>query len=487
MNIVTNDLKAVPYADVVSGNLSIRNFIMVITRDDYQTPYQRSFTVNANVGNLNKFESILNTNGVNNEISKMTLANHAPEIVGLTPVPTGQAEIPNGWNTKRARFILEVQKELNGLIQTSYIQGYTDYFDSASGNIDPNISFFINSITVVAKSYDVGSGRWIVYPRKTFNVISDSYGGSRYTEIATSDTNPTMIRPLDIMQNIYTNNIMQDPYLKVVNTYGSIASNPYASYRNNNDPMSYFTKTLNGYIDAKSTASISVDPESILRAGTSSSYVIEDTPANNDFVRALYSLTGEVCPTVFNLNQLVMIDPGVNNVNRIIDRTRDYIPSINYALNTDITESTLNPTVEVMKATIIANSLNSMLIDNMLSRISVSFGNTAGPQPIAVVTDVNSFIEGVDLWSECSKITNSIKSVLMPVVSDSGNTIIEAFVESDVLGDTTVGVSVNSGPVIVFRFPTFADSLYCPVVTNQQQKNSIVESFYNFMDSTYNV
>lgn len=472
----------------VNNNVRVTKFLMIETRDDYKSPYQRSFEVTATGDTLNRFDSLLRTYGSTNELNNMNVAQYIPDAIGLTPMPTNKANIPNGWNTRRIRFIMEVETDFNGATQVSYIQGFSDYLDtSISGFLDPNIVFHINSITVVTKTFDPSSGRWLVMPRVNYNVISDLAAGGKVSPryVMESPDNLTSIaRPTDIMQSLYTIEHVGHNGGKVIDTSGFVGVNSYASARNNSDPLTYFTKTLNGFIDARSNvSSITADTTAMFRAGTSSSYLTEDTPINNPFIRAIYNVTGEIEPTSFTLGTLKLIDPNSENVNRFITRSETPINTTVDMLSTADTADTLNPTKEVIKATIIANAINSILVTNMLSKLSVSFSNLKGPNAIVTITDINSFIDGVDLQRECGCVTNHIKSVLMPVLTDNNQTLIEAFVTTDILGDTSVGISVNMGSVVVFRFPTFADSLYSPVVTTKAVKAAAVDSFGSFMDS----
>lgn len=467
-------------------NLRIRQLIIIPTRGDYRKVYKRPYVVDANIDTINKFENLLSRNGNTHTIEPMILANSVPEVVKLSAMAAGAVDIPNGWDTQRGRFILEVESNWNNNITLSYIQGFTDYLDmSFSGYLPEDISMIINSITVIRKVYDVQTGMYRSLQSQTYNVIKDLSGRNAFREIDNMYNVSVLMRPVDVMNELYSGstlrNMMGNNNL-VINTSNIIGNNVGVSSRGNNDPMTYFSKTLNGFIDAKQSAAVGLEEDGIYRAATASPYIGEPLIIDNPFINALHHITNEIVPTTFRLIDLKRLDPNVENTTTVISK-----PDIPLGIMGTIdTENHLQPTQELLKATLVANTINSILINNMLSRLDVSIGNVNGPVPDIFPTNINSIIDGVDLQHEIGKVVSQIRTLLVPTLTDMGQTIVRVNVSTDIFNDTTICISLNLQPEVVFRFPTFADSLYSPVIGNNDMKNDVVQNFGNFMDATYN-
>jgi hypothetical protein len=469
------------------NNVKINNFLLIPTKKSYRDVYQRSFELNAQVSTLSKLEAVFNNSGVgrNAKVIDNQIANAIPEISRLQANPMGRADIPNGWGTQRIRFILEVESIVNGLIMVSYIQGFSEYHDpSFSGYIDPRMQFYVNSVTNVVKMLDPTSGTYRVMPKNTFNVITDLAGGQKYQEID-NNFDLKLLRPKDIMENLESIDFASDQNDMVIDTTGGINSGSGdASNRANNDPIKHFTKTLNAFIDAKNNSEVTTDHKDILR--TASSLVEETNILSIPFFYALHTVSGDFSPSKFTLEVMQSIDPGLSSKTHMIDNATDIaLVNNNTMLDTMDTADMLQPTAETMKATVIAQSINSIMLDQLLSSISVSITNQTGGYIVAL-TDVKSFIEGIDVTAYANRAVSQIEAVLMPLVTDGNLTMIEAFITADILGDTTIGISVNMQPNVVYRFPTFADSLYSPVVSSADNKARTINDFSNILDMTYN-
>lgn len=114
--------------------VTVKRLLLIATKKDYKDVYQRSYQLNANIGTINKLEAVFNNAGVNQNasITDNMLAQYVPDIIGLSANPVGVATIPNGWQTQRVRFILEVEADLNGMIYVSYVQGFSEYYEFQS-------------------------------------------------------------------------------------------------------------------------------------------------------------------------------------------------------------------------------------------------------------------------------------------------------------------------------------------------------------------
>lgn len=461
-------------------------------KNGYQPVYQRSYDVHATTEDIGTLQDILSQKYMNiglTDIPKNVLANTLGDVVGLSKYPQGHSPVAivNGWNTQRFKFILEIETELNGQIEVSVIQGYTSHADvSMSGLVDPNMILYINSITIMRKHISP-DGRLIVTPAYQYNVITDNSGANGRYEFSELDDNfNRLIRPKDIIEEIANDSYyFGDSVGTVINTTGNITLDSHTSDRANNSPVSYLAKTINGYLAGKTLTEHTHDQRDVLRAA--SNQVNEATlPRTSVFVNELFKITHVVQATMFTIGTLELMDPNIG-AKTVMLNPNTYHPyqeardNMNF-LDTDITASTLSPSVEVLKATELMFNVNSIMADKLLAEVSFSITNETG-QLVLIPTDGVSFIDGLAVEVMLDKVAKHIEVFAGPSLTDYGNTLITAFVRSSLIGDSTVGISVNGSPLTVFRFPAFADSLFVPVVTDAATRNDVTSQMGILFDA----
>lgn len=466
------------------STVRVKQLLMMPTKHTYRDTYQRGYNIEATPTSLAKLEAVFNQTGVsaNHTISNMTIANTMPEIMKLSPTVNNAIHIPNGWGTQRILFLMEVESQVSGSLLSTYIQGYTEYYDpTLTGNIDPNMTFFINSMTNVMRMHDPISNQIISRPMGTYNVITDLAGGRKFDEIEGPGSDMKLARPNDVLQDIMFGDMYGEN--NSINSTSDVSGNSNVSDRANNDPLKYFTRTLNSYIDAKNDAGVGNDVTDVLRTAVNSTG--EGNVLESAFIYELHSRynNSSTPPSTFTLNMLNGIDPNTAEVSTIV--THDLSPGTITVLDTADTEEMYQPTQETLIATNIANTISGMLVENLLTKVTLSITNQTGTN-VTIPTNADSFIEGVDLTSYLGRLVSNVNNVLMPEITHSGLLIVSAHVDSDLMTDTTISISINYGPEVVFRLPTFADSMFTPVVTNAANKLALVDGFNNVLDATYN-
>lgn len=462
----------------------LKRLLLTPTRTTYKDVYQRSYTINADGSTLNMLEATFAANGVhqNNTINEVMIASALPGIVGLDPNTEGVATIPNGWRTERLRFILEIESELNGVLLSSYFQGYTEHSDMTnSGLHDPNMPFYINSVTNVTKTLDPVTKQLIVRPTSVYNVITDQFGGKKFSEIFENGDEHRLIRPLDIVNNMDVSSMYGDVTENINSLVGGLTHKIQTSKRGNNNGVSYFTNTVNAFIEGKSMSSLSSDSGDVLKI--SSTMLSESSLNSLEFIHRLHNLTGEVTPTTFTLGMIEILFPNSSN---LIFRTQgDTLITANPIYDSNETEELYKANIETMIATNIVHSINGIMSDNLLSVISLTASNTTGVDFVEVIAPPQSIITGLDTTRYENTLKAKVKHVLMPEITRNGLLVVTFTILSDLLGDTLVTVSVNGGPMVPYRLPTFADSLYSPVVTTSSKAASLTDDLSNVLDTTY--
>jgi hypothetical protein len=462
-------------------NFTIKQ-LLVIATNPCKPIYNRSYTLNTTNRTLEKLYHIARPENSNSyQMSELRIANNIPEIIDMDPAISGEANVPNGWSTERLRFIMEVEYDFCGNMMSAYIQGLTEFHDPSYSNmLDPNMKFYINSITSVIKTIDPFTKQLKVQFYNSYNLLTNLDDNNYYG--ITADYKKT-VRPEDMFNSYYLNEKIQNGE-SIYNLSDELTPNKVlTSQKLNNNPMNYLSKSMEAYRVAKVLTDVSWDNQSIM--DNAKSTISEPLLANNPFLFAITNLTGMVSPNYFTLDMLMRMDNQI--INKMKKFNREQIPTVQQyytMLNTDDPSETLNPTIENLKACLLANTIPAICIECLITKCTISISNTSG-EPVVFITNPGSIIDGIDMISFLEKLELKIKQCVLTKLTEYGQLLVEAFIDCDIIGDFTVGISINNQPIEVFRYPAYADSLYAPMITNNVNKNILLDSFQNILDSTY--
>jgi len=469
------------------SQLVITKMFAIPTEHTYHQMYQRSFSIGMNPGDANRLVDYFQAEGVgdNNQLSMVTAANQIGNMVGLSAAPTGRADIANGWDTQRLMFVLVVDEYINEMTRTThYVQGYSEHYDPThTGRLDPNAMYYINSVTSVMHTVNPVTNAISSRVMSTYNLVSDASGNLGYAQVTEPDVGMELVRPCDIMSTLRTNAMYGDnPGLNTVVKTTSLGSGANVSRKSNNDPLKYFTDSVNSVIVAKSIATAHSSPADVL--SNANGHVSEQPMGTNRFIHELARITGNLEPSSFTLNNLTRIDPSVSSKITVVESGGIMADPTAYAtgLDTEYTEGLLNTTETSTVAQTFVNSLTSNMSENLIVSMSGTVTNITG-QPLTTISSVASFLEGVDITPYGNRVVNYVNAVIMPQLTMVGMRIVSIVFSCDLLGDTTVSVSIDNSPEVIYRLPTFADSLYTPVITDKMTKSAVVDDFESITDT----
>lgn len=468
--------------------IKITKLIVIEVRIPSSKVWSRGYTLQADYETINKLNYVMHHNLRNNgltgasRISEMEVAMKIPEIITLENMPN-KVDIVNGWGTNRGRFLMETTSYMGDKMFKTYLQGYTDYLDNTlSGMMDPKMSLHINSIISTVTMRDPVSNRGITTATEFYNVIPGRHDGKAemYEMLSDQGIVKKLIRPEDIMTNLFLIEKHSSNGGYFVNSSDNL-THDQVSRKSNNEMFKYFKTVTNSFVDAKNIADNLADREEIFYNAQAATG--EPDVTKNPFFSAVFQATGNYLISSIKLETLIAMDPTLRPT-YVPRATSNPIVSGPSFMETDVTEDTMNPTPETLRATIVSNTLPTYMCEEMITNLAISITNKTG-ENIAVISDINSFIEGVDPVNQMDRIISKVINLLMPKITDGGRTLLEMFITADLLGDMTIGVSLYGGPVVVYRFPCYADSLYTPVVTGENNKNLLVNDFSNVLEQAY--
>jgi len=468
---------------VAPSDIKIISMLFAPTKQ-YTDIYRRPYEMNVSAQALSTLETVVGDQIMRGgRVNPLSLANSVPDIMKMSDVPTEKINIANGWDTIRLRFLMEVESVQDGITKISYIQGYSDFHDpSISGRIDPNMPLHINSITNTIRTFNPGSNSYYTRVQSSFNVIYDPYSSSYSIENTTN--NHRLLRPKDIVDGMDMNKLT-DGHGRNLDTRSLYGALPQESKRGNSVGVQHMSTVINGVLLGNEIADVSHDAGDIFN--TASSGLDENNLGSVPFIEALSSITNNIVSVEFTLQQLLTLDPNIENVLTIADNSTPMFNAniANNILDCDVTATMDKVSVEATVATTISESISGLLMDDMLSSIDFSITNmTPNSENVVAISAVKSFIHGIDVTLYADRFISKFEALVMPAIT-KGNLIgVDLFIHADILGETTIAISLNGNPPEVYRLPTFCNSLFTSMVSMENEYNVLVEDFSQVLSMT---
>lgn len=497
-----------PNPNVIYAPMSATIESLIITDSgSYNDQVIRPHVTTPNQDSLNMFvNNVQSAISRGSAITPVLLGSNLGNIVSPSTGAENSLEIPNGWSTPRLRFFLKV-RITTGMSnpKVAYFQGYSEYSDlSLNGSIDPNMTFFINSFTVIEESNIMTPNGACVMPKvvESSNILPPSMNAGSpftpknipsYNQITGESNiynavNPLVnyIRPNDIFSSIQVSHLSD--------TLGGatydVRSNPNSfvkSWRSNSNTGSYMSRIINNYVantrDIRARVDIGAydDMSTVLEQSINSPE--EDSLTDNAFFRMLSKANGASFKAVthFSLNTLMQMDPDLPHKLRYVKPAGQLMSSLPRAGET---EYWTGQTREVMAATMIVNSLSSILFDNMISKVSLVSTNLTVDGSILTTFSEALSLTGLDVSQYLPIITYRLEKEILSTISFNNQDFFKVILDMDLFGFTKISISLSNGPLVPFTTPTFADSLFSPVITSQPAlKNNLVKDIEYALDA----
>ncbi len=459
--------------EVNTRNPTIRiTKLLLIETGTYNHQYRRPYFASiSNSSVMELSERLSHSDGLNTNV----IANMAPDFVKIQAAPESQIIIPNDWATPRLRFHMEVVIDTGLGTIVENVQGYSEEQGlSLQGSINPNMMFYINSVTKSRKHFEnvPGMGR-IEYN----NVVGSAHLLANNDYSTPYDNNVSRIRPMDVFQS------MKRSHLIGVDSFidDSVAHNhnTVMSRRSNNIPTNYMASIISAYASTNLQNSIEADfnPTEGNTYDVASSHVEEDMLVRDYFLRTLSQIQGKPSTNMFTFRDLVTIDsgvPSVTAVNRRGETTRTSFS--NHQVGSTAYWNTADNTT--VAATALSNALPALMMELGLTGIVFKSTNrTIGCQPHTEIINVESF-SNIDLSKIMQVFVMRLEREIINYLTDRNMVDYAIEMRVDLLGETWASVSFNNEPFTDFVTPSFADALLVPVLTaNRQLVNTMACDF----------
>ena len=440
----------------------------------YRRPLECHLTADIQHGLMRQFES-------DRTISATGVAQVAAGLLTPKAAPESTVNIAHGWATPRMRFALELVTSTHlGENHIEYVSGYTsENAVSAGGFIDPNMVFYVNSATQnrVSQVHVPGAGGAVPAQMQAYIDSSLFLADSLYGGFATPQITYAM-RPEDMIDKIkhadfskFVAGGMMEDGRNIVTSQGIL------SKRTNTDPVTYVTEMLGKYAIMAAGQDVS-DMEGLanVKNAVRSRYVAQDP-----FVQYIKQLPECSIGNCFTLGQLAQLDPQIMQKVKVADATYAGVAGMHA---TGVTADWGSSSGEAVAATWLADSLPAYMAKLGISKVSfVATNNTLDGSIETRVANVRSLYGNIDMTPYILAFQAHLSAELLFSMT-YGNSISFSFqVDCDLFGETWITVRWNSATDITFVRPQFADAMFTPIVTTNQQ---LVVNNANDFQTLYN-
>lgn len=465
-----------------------------------QDIHRRSYKTTITNDALNALDQA--TNG-GKKLSQHAIAQVATNIIAPSAETEGTANIINGWQTPRFRFVMEVlESGVGGVKNLAYYIGHTDYMEGATkplaGNrlgIDPQLTFFINTIHRLKQQQLAVNGVPQMRP-VTDRFSQVLYGKNTIANLHNGGMDEFKIRPIDVFRkqdvlHALSSAGYMDGDIQPINTSGSMLMGAELSTRRNNNPGTYIFDTLNAYNQALNVRdSYGGDNNTMINEAITMSMDSGNEAYQDPFFQHMRDIEQSITYRgQFTWANLMRIAPHIDDVTQVftptdIMRHRQSQTADNMFGNTwnqYNTSSWQSADIETVAASLLANSIPTIMLDNMVASLRFTMTNLTQTGEISFTIDnAHSMSEYIDATQSVSRVIERIKMELIPMVSQQNTMGFRLMVDSSVFGDTAIHIAITSPDFRTYVMPTFADNVASPVLTKSMERyNQVTNDLFN--------
>lgn len=434
--------------------------------------YLRPYTVDSSYDVVRQLENVIVQPG---NVTPQALATVPNGFLAPSATPHSLVNIVNGWDSRRFRFMMVVVFESNLTTSREIICGYTDHPGiTAMGNhLDPNMVFYINSVVPMIRR--VSSTQYGNIEQFLPSTPSHMIGLDQFGEVKRG-SRLHLMTPQSVLNQMVTNTL---DYGNSVHDMSSDVNTASFSSRDNTNSLRYASKLFTNYKDeviSDMQSPVGMSERELLSKVRGMSFEKLST-GTDQFINVINGVSGDGNRTWFQLKELLRVDPNVLN-----SQVTQVVMLENRTIPIEYTQHVSGSDITTQMAVNISNVLPTIMLDYGLVKMSLSStNNLIGGQIQTFITDMRSLSgSSYDLSHIVQPIINRINSELIPIISINNQVVYDIDIICELTGETTIMLSIENQEKIPFIVPTFADTLFNPIITdNKEQMNHVVNGIYN--------
>ena len=422
-----------------------------------------------------------------NQFGELTLGGTSVSPAALSGIanqfliPSAQAQtnvtIAEGWDTPRLRFILELTY-YDGSGRASMrkiLQGYTNHVGVApSGAIDFNMMLYFNNVVTLRQSTIMTENGSSL--RTSVGEASHLIRGDYDMTLGGQPNITWLMRPEDVFSTMGSSALGEEDILDLRVTF---ANTPVKKSRRSNGSAShYVSDVIKGYRHSVDSSNYNVDFADALNKASG---LVREQPMSGD--KFFFDLTnntasfaqggsvtyGEMCSLYPEFDNVAVIIPRKQMVH---SQPQGFMGGYSERGQGEYWTSSNNETVW---ATVLAQSIPSIMVDGMLTKVTFMATNQTldGAHSVQMM-DAGSFADGLNLVPYVEHFITRLKSEILTGLSNNNHIDYALTASIDVLGDSNIRIRIADGPETDFTSPSFCDALFAPILTNSQSHISKV-------------
>lgn len=434
--------------------------LTLLRTGSYNPMFLRPYTPYAEQTDLDNISRRLNDVSPTT-ITPQFVSSIASSIMRPDATPHAVIHIPNGWETPRIAFMMEVHAiGPTGNMVIYFIQGYTSHAEISHGNnIDPNMEFYINSFMSVSRvpQVDAGGNMYMVdrvtETAQVINgeIISQSAGGALRMAPHNLFYGSQTAASADAYHS-YTQQSINDTRI-------AIGLDSHRSTRDNNVPARYLSNILSAQITANQHWQIGHTNGNMSDRAAQATY---EAPLNeNPFIMSISRLRGQMCATSFTMNNLVAIDSTANTRTNLI--TVGGAQPLNHMLGQTANWGASDRETQV--ANIISCALPALMMQLSIGHIYFTCNNhdTAGLFNYHVID--GRVLSNLDLRRNFDTCLQRFHDEVMFDVTYGNQELYMLEINAHLFGETRIKIRLSNGEY-EYVVPSFCDAVTMPIIAD---------------------
>lgn len=488
------------------GNSQVRfepNGFIAVQTGTYQAQGLRPFKSNTNEAVVNQLRQATH-DGLN--LGVAAVQEIAADVITPQAMIEAEVKIPYGFTSRRFRLMCRVNEShpfIKGTTTQRIFFGYSDHCDVALGGkeLPDDMRIYFNSETIIqeeivptphgpqTKARIVGSNQ-ILSP---VDMVSGNNG-------MFARPSNFLIRPEDnfnLMQTKAVANKLQTGGLvdvKIDASYdyrsmvGEGGSFKY-SQRKNTSPVRYLSSSLSAYQHARAEHNEAMgDSDALLfnkgsdpteqLLGEAASMCRNSSIQSNTFLGILREHAGFMEKGYVTWARLKQLFPELANpmVTRFAMDDGRSTRKVSYSEHSQVFSGADHTAIAV---SLLSQAIPSIMMDTFFRNVSFAVTNGHGPNDYLFEihpAGTQSIVQNLDMRQYVQRLEQRIKVDILHNISRGNQIPFKISCSSDLAGETVIDISLGNDPVERYVAPTFADSLFSPVITsNQELSNEIAQ------------
>ena len=460
--------------------------LLLVESKRYKDMWLRPYEMNVTHEDTNRVENIvarslhMGRGGTGTNNIQGLVNNEMPNILTPSSMVSGRADIIHGWDEKRFKFVLIVEikqpQATNSII--NYIQGYTEFLGiSQSDHIDENMRLYTNSVIKLSRTVDSHTGQVITIPLTSFNVVNDE---TRQNDSAYDSLK--LARPADIAMNVASVKDLDNGVDVIsMSNIGSVNGSELVN-KSSLLPNDHVSSTIKNAIDSKFANGMIGSDGDVVDSMVGN--MMTPSLYHIDFFKTILNIKGQ--GNDFTIHDLKMIEPDIAHVIEPIMGNAISNINIPHELLTEDTAETYDSSLESRVSLIVHEAVSVILNESVLNNIVFEVDNNNGV-PDGQILDAGSYVDGLHIPVYANKFLSMFIQRAWNTISNNNHTIVSVLVMGMVESDTTVVITLDGRPPITYRYPTFADSKFLPIIMDNSRLELMSEDYNQLIDATLGV